>query len=182
MNEYTASLLVVFSQVGVVLVVAAIVITFFVMRRKHKDSNLAKDFVGNLKQGESERKNKLIEVLQAAHGMEEDMAQQTAHAMLTCEKQIYNRVLGLFLGGDREALGQLRKDVENMAAAYRKIAETVGEGSGAGSRERPDSPKLSAQLRTQIKQITAERDKLQRDLNEAMISMENMLKEYTQMY
>ena len=99
--------------------------------------------------------------------------------MLTNEKKIYNNVLKLFMGHDREALAGVQKDVENMASAYRKLmspAETTQ------IIERGENPKQIAQMRAALKQVSAERDKLQEDLDEAMLSMENMLKEYTQMY
>jgi len=179
MNEVITGLLVVLSQVGVVLALAAVIIIFVVIRRKQKDSSLCKHFIDLLKQKEGSRKDKLVESLQKVHQMDDVQAGQTAKSMLGCEKKIYNHVLKLFMGHDRDALGEVKKDVENMANAYRKLisnaeAVTVDHDSG--------NPKLLAQLRSSMKQVTAERDKIQEDLDEAMQSMENMLKEYTQMY
>jgi predicted aspartyl protease len=149
------------------------------LRRKNRENCLARLFVEKLKQDEGARKQNLMDILQKVHEMDANLATKTAEAMLGCEKKIYNRVLRMFLGKEREALPQLQKDVENMATAYRKLVDTAQNTTVV---ERDDNPKIHAQLRTQIKQITAERDKVQKDLDEAMISMENMLKEYTQMY
>jgi len=179
MNEYLAGFLVIFSELGIVLALIAIVAIVYLVVRKTKDNSLAKDFVSKLKQKEGGRKENLSEVLKKVHQMDEGLADKTAETMLACEKKIYNRVLKLFLGHDRDSLNSLQKDVESMAGAYRKLissAETVK------IVERGDNPKVEAQLRTAITQAMAERDKVQRDLDEAMISMENMLKEYTQMY
>jgi chromosome segregation ATPase len=99
--------------------------------------------------------------------------------MLTCEKQIYNRVLNIFLGHERENLAQLQNDVENMANAYRKLVDSA---QSIKVVERGENPKQNAHLRLQIKQLENEKAKLERDLAESMVSMENMLKEYTQMY
>ena len=45
-----------------------------------------------------------------------------------------------------------------------------------------DNPLVQAQLRAQIKKLEKENAKLERDLGEAMESMDSMLKEYTLMY
>lgn len=179
MTESLTSMLVIFSEIGILLVLVAFVVVFLMLRRKNRENYLARHFVEKLKQEEGTRKQSLMDILQKVHEMDANLATKTAEAMLGCEKQIYNRVLRLFLGKDRDALPQLQKDVENMATAYRKLVDTAQNTTIV---ERDDNPKLHAQLRAQIKQITAERDKVQKDLDEAMISMENMLKEYTQMY
>lgn len=179
MTESVTSFLVIFSEIGILLAVGGIVIVFFILRRKRRENSLAKHFVENLRMGEDARKHNLMDVLQKVHEMDESLAVKTAEAMLGCEKRIYSRVLKMFLGKERDVLDQLQKDVENMASAYRKLVDTA---ESVKIVERGDNPKLQAQLRAQIKQVTAERDKLQKDLDEAMMSMENMLKEYTQMY
>ena len=45
-----------------------------------------------------------------------------------------------------------------------------------------DNPLVQAQLRAQVKKLEKENAKLEKDLNEAMESMDSMLKEYTLMY
>jgi len=179
MNEFLTGLMVVLSQIGVVLALAAVVTIFLFIRRKQKDNSLCKRFIELLKQKEGGRKDKLIEALQKVHNMGDELAEQTAKSMLSSEKKIYNHVLKLFMGHDRDALAEVQKDVENMASAYRKLIATA---EGDSSVEHGESPKHNAQMRAAMKQLTAERDKLQQDLDEAMLSMENMLKEYTQMY
>jgi len=179
MNEFLTGLMVVLSQIGVVLALAAVVTIFLFIRRKQKDNSLCKRFIELLKQKEGGRKDKLIEALQKVHNMGDELAEQTAKSMLSSEKKIYNHVLKLFMGHDRDALAEVQKDVENMASAYRKLIATA---EGDSPVEHGESPKHNAQMRAAMKQLTAERDKLQQDLDEAMLSMENMLKEYTQMY
>ena len=179
MNEYWTGLLVVFSQLGVVLALIAVAAIIYFVVRKAKDNNLAREFINTLKQSELGRKDTLSEALQKVHNMEPKEANDTVQMMLGSEKRIYNRALKLFLGHDRDSLRTLQKDVENMAAEYRKL---VAKSDNVQIIERGDNPKIEAQLRMTIKQLTAERDKLQKDLDEAMSSMENMLKEYTSMY
>jgi len=179
MSEYFTGLLVVFSQIGVVLVIVVISALFYIVLRKSKDNKSAKTFVEDLKSREGARKDKLADVLVKVHEMDDNLAGQTAESMLSCEKKIYSRALKLFLGHDRESLARLQKDVENMAGAYRKL---IASTDNPVKVEHGGNPKAEAQLRAAVKQVTAERDKVQKDLDEAMISMENMLKEYTQMY
>lgn len=179
MNEYITSLLVVFSQLGVVLAMAAVIAIFLLIRRKQKDNSLCKKFIELLKQKEGGRKDSLIDALKKIHQMDDDTAEKTAKSMLNSEKKIYNHVLKLFMGHDRESLVEIQKDVEILASAYRKLIMTA---ENTSTIEHGESPKHNAQMRATIRQLTAERDKLQEDLDEAMQSMESMLKEYTQMY
>ena len=179
MSEYFTGLLVVFSQLGVVLVVLAIALIIYLVVRKNKDNSLAKLFISKLKNNEGGRKDKLADALMKVHEMDENLAEKTAESMLMCEKKIYNRALKLFLGHDRDSLTSLQSDVENMAGAYRKL---IVSNENVEVIERGGNPKAEAQLRSALKQVSAEKDKVQRDLDEAMLSMENMLKEYTQMY
>jgi uncharacterized membrane protein YccC len=181
MNETLTSFLVVFSEIGVLLALSAIVVAFFVMRRKHKDNLLARQVVETLRESESARKANLMDILKKVHEMDEEFAEQTAHAMLSSEKRIYNRVLKIFLGHERDGITELQKDVEHMATTYRRLIDSI-KAMHITETERGDSPKRDAQLRKHIKQLEAEKQKLQEDLDESMASMENMLKEYTQMY
>ena len=179
MNEFLTGLMIVFSQVGVVLALAAVIVVFFMIRRKQRDNSVCKSFIELLKKKEGGRKDGIIDTLQKVHQMDEELAEKTAKSMLTNEKKIYNNVLKLFMGHDRDALAGVQKDVENMASAYRKLMSTAETTQVI---ERGENPKQLAQMRAALKQLSAERDKLQEDLDEAMLSMENMLKEYTQMY
>ena len=176
MNEFITGLLVIFSQLGVVLAIAAVVAIFLLIRRKQKDNSLCKRFIALLKQKEGPRKDKLVEALKKVHEMGDEQADKTAKSMLGCEKKIYNHVLKLFMGHERDALGEVQKDVEHLASVYTKLISKVENTEVV---EHGESPKHNAQLRAAIKQLTAERDKLQEDMDEAMQSMENMLKEYT---
>lgn len=181
MNESLTSILVIFSEVGLLLALLAIGVTFMIMRRKHKDNVIARHVVESLRDCESARKAKLMDILQKVHEVDEEFAENSAKAMLACEKRIYNRVLKIFLGRERDGITDLQKDVENMAATYRKLIEKI-KAARVVETERGDNPKRDAQLRIQVKQLEAENHKLQEDLDESMKSMESMLNEYTQMY
>jgi hypothetical protein len=172
-------LLVVFSQVGVVLAIIAVIAIFILVRRKQKDNSLCKQFIELLKQKEGGRRDSMVEALKKVHQMDDETADKTAKSMLGREKHIYNHVLKLFMGHDRSALGEIQKDVENLASAYRKLIATAENTTVV---EHGESPKHLAQMRATIKQLEAERNKYKEDLDEAMQSMESMLKEYTQMY
>jgi DNA repair exonuclease SbcCD ATPase subunit len=181
MSETITSFLVIFSEVGVLLALVGILIAFLMMRRKHKENILAQQVVETLRESESARKANLMDILQKVHEVDEEFAAQTAHAMLSSEKRIYNRVLKIYLGHERDGITDLQKDVENMASTYRHLIDSI-KAMHVSEPERGDNPKREAQLRTQIRQLEAEKQKLQEDLDESMQSMENMLKEYTQMY
>lgn len=179
MNESLTGLLVILSEVGVVLALFAVGFIIYLLRRRHQDNKLVQSFVNTLRQGELGRKENIMDILQKVHEMDKELAEKTALAMLACEKKIYSKALKLFMGHQGDCLAQLQKDVEHMAASYRKLATTA---ENVNIIERGDNPKQVAQFRATIKQLTAERDKLQKDLDEAMLSMDSMLQEYTQMY
>ncbi len=178
MNEYFTSLLVIFSEVGIVLALVAIIVVVLMMMRKQKDNALAHQFTKKLQEDESPRRSKLVKVLVKVHEMDEGKAKEAANAMLNCEKQIYSRVLKMFLGKDRDNITKLQKDVEGMALAYRQLIDTAPETII----ERGENPKQSAAMRVTIKNLGAEKEKLEKDLAEAIDSMDSMMQEYTQMY
>ncbi len=179
MTESLTSLLVIFSEVGLVLLLLFIVLVFVGIRNRSKDTSVAKRFVAELNEQETGRKAQLVEILKKVHQMNDEEAEKTATTMLGSEKRVYNRGLRLFLRKNREDLPDMRQDVEQMASTYRQLVDKQPTEKIV---ERGDNPKAEAQLRSKLKQMTAERDKLQKDLDEAMQSMDNMLKEYTQMY
>ena len=125
MTESTAGLLIVLSQVGVVVLILVVIFLLIMLKRSNRDKRIAKEFVESLKEGEMPRTDKLAEVLNKIHGMDDKMANKTAEAMLQCEKQIYNRVIQMYLGRNHDQLPQLRKDVENMAASYRNLIDKM---------------------------------------------------------
>lgn len=179
MNESLIGVLVLFSEIGGVLAVIIIIFSICRVRRDRHERQIARRFVDALRKHESERREHLVENLQKMNFMDAEQANTSAKAMLDSEKRIYNRVLMMFLGHERDDLARMQKDVENLAATYRRILEGVDASKIV---ERGENPKLNAQLRHQIKQLENEKAKLEKDLAEAMNSMENMLKEYTQMY
>lgn len=179
MNESLTGLLVIISEIGGVLALITISAGIFMMRRAQKDRQAARAFVDAMRKHEQSRKLSLIESMEKVQEMEHDVATRVATTMLNCEKQIYNRALKIFLGHDREGLTQLQHDVENMASSYRKLVDSI---ESVKVVERGENPKQNAHLRLQIKQLENDKAKLEKDLAESMLSMENMLKEYTQMY
>lgn len=180
MNEYLTSLLVIFSEIGMLIALIAIVVGVLVYRREQRHRAEARQFVEALRGNENQRKSSIVEVLEKVHDMDRDKASGTAEELLKSEKRIYNDVVRIFLGHeDNEALDKVRKDVESMAKTYQRFVNGASETEPV---ERGDNPMHNAHMRKQIRQLENEKQKLEEDLAEAMASMENMLKEYTQMY
>ena len=179
MNESLTSLLVIFAEVGAVLALFAVILVIYFTRRDRQDRLTVKYFVENLHQLEAKRKEDIVQVLEKVQELDHEHALKTAQEILACEKQIYNRVLKIFLRHDRDGFMQLQKEVENMSNTCRRLNESSETIKVA---KRGDNPKQSAALRIQVKQLENEKAKLEKDLAESMNSMENMLKEYTLMY
>lgn len=181
MSEYVTSLLVIFSEVALVLALIIGAIVFIFVRRGRRDKVLAKTLVENLKEKEPQRIEHLKDILEKVHNMDEESAKQSVEAILACEKNLYSRIIKMFLGRDRGGFAKIHKDVETLAESYRRLSSVseVGESASGHSEE---NPLVQAQLKAQIKKLEKENTKLERDLGEAMESMDSMLKEYTLMY
>ena len=181
MSEFVTSLLVIFSEVALVLAIIIGIIMFFFVRRGRRDKVLAKVLVETIKEKEPERIQRLKDILEKVHHLDEESAKQSVEAILTCEKNLYSRIIKAFLGSDRDGITKINKDVESLAETYRRLStvEDVGEVEKYHS---DDNPLVQAQLKAQIKKLEKENAKLERDLGEAMESMDSMLKEYTLMY
>ena len=82
MTEFVTSMLVIFSQVGLLLALGAFILVIFVLRRKRRENGLARHFVEEYRQNEGTRKQSLMDVLQKVHEMDADLAAKTAEIIL----------------------------------------------------------------------------------------------------
>jgi len=181
MSEYVTSLLVIFSEIALVLTLIVGAIIFVFVRRGRRDKVLAKTLVETLKEKEPQRIEHLKDILEKVHNMDEESAKQSVEAILACEKKLYSRIIKMFLGRDRGGFTKIHKDVETLAESYRRLS-SVSEAREGVSGHSEDNPLVQAQSKAQIKKLEKENTKLERDLSEAMESMDSMLKEYTLMY
>lgn len=181
MSEFVTSLLVIFSEVALLLAIVISVIVFIFVRRGRRDKVLAKVLVETIKEKEPERIARLKDILEKVHHLDEESAQKSVEAILSSEKNLYSRIIKMYLGRDRDGITKINKDVESLAETYRKLS-VVGEAGDDEKYRSDDNPLLQAQLKAQIKKLEKENAKLERDLGEAMESMDSMLKEYTLMY
>ncbi len=179
MSDSLIGLLVIFSEVGGFLALLVSIAAVVMIRRTQKDRRAARAFVDALRKHEQSRRGVLMESMEKANELDHDDAKKIVDVMLSCEKQIYNRVLKIFLGHERDNLSRVQRDVEQITSTYRKLVDTI---ESTKVIERGDNPKQNAHLRMQIKQLENDKAKLEKDLAESMTSMESMLKEYTQMY
>ena len=181
MSEFTTSLLVIFSEVGLVLAIIIGAIIFIFVRRGKRDKVLAKQLVETLKGNEPQRIEHLKNILEKINHLDEASAEKSVELILRCEKNLYARIIKMFLGRDRGGIVKISKDVESLAESYRNLSTVTDVGEG-GSGHADDNPLVQTQLKSQIKKLENENAKLERDLGEAMESMDSMLKEYTMMY
>ena len=181
MSEFVTSLLVIFSEVALVLAIIIGAIIFIFARRGKRDKVLARKLVETLKGNEPQRIEHLKNILEKINHLDEASAEKSVEMILRCEKNLYARIIKMFLGRDRGGIVNINKDVESLAESYRNLS-SVTEVGDAEKFHSEDNPLLSTQLRAQVKKLEQENAKLERDLGEAMESMDTMLKEYTMMY
>lgn len=181
MSEYVTSLLVIFSEVGLLLAIVVGIIFYFFIRRGQRDKVMAKVLVKTIKEKEAQRIERLKDILEKVHNLDGASAKQNVESILACEKRLYSRIIRMFLGHDRSGITKINKDVESLAESYRRLSN-VAEVAEVDKYHSDDNPLVQAQLKSQVKKLEKENARLERDLNEAMESMDSMLKEYTLMY
>jgi len=181
MSEYVTGLLVIFSEVALLLAIVVGIIVYFFVRRGKRDKVMAKVLVETIKKKETQRFEHLRDILEKVHNLDEASAKQNVESILACEKKLYARIIKMFLGHDRGGIAKINSDVESLSDSYRRLSD-VAELVEVEKHHSDDNPLVQTQLKSQVKKLEKENAKLERDLNEAMESMDSMLKEYTLMY
>lgn len=179
MNESLTGLMIIFSEIGAVIFLACIVLVVIMVRRQSKDRAAARQFVGRIRADEQARKARICEFLKKVGDTSDAEVEETATAIVGCEKTVYSRVMRMFLHRQRQELAQIKDSVENVVSAY---CNFVDENMSAIEKGVEQAQASENKMREQLQQVMAQRDKIQKDLDEAMTSMQNMLNEYTQMY
>lgn len=174
MSELATSILVVFSEIGVVFAIIFGAAIVFLVKRFRGEKQMAKTLVAKLRKSEPERKEKLLSVLKENLGMNEKEANFTMEALNACEKSLYSRVIKVFLGKDRNSITDLNKDVEALVKGYQNLVsspktELVQSHSDMAAKE-------------ENKKLRVEKLQLKKDLDNAMETMESMMGEYASMY
>lgn len=175
MNESITSLLIIFSEIGLVFMIALGVIVFLFLKRRRCDRDMVVKLVRKLKENEPVRKEHLIEVLKTDYELGDEDAEEKANGLLSFEKRIYNRVIKFFLGKEKEKLAQFDKDVQALAQGYSLLGKQAAEVVEKGRDH-------EMQLRKENQELRKKNAKLQHDLDASMESMETMMAEYANMY
>ncbi len=177
MSEFMTGMLVLTSELSAVLLLGAIVLLVWMIRRQRKHRRLALELIHRLRESEPERRRKLVALLSEHLEMDAEQAEARARAMLKCETSLYSHVLRLFMGRDPEQLLQVDHDVEKLVRSYYHLLEEEEEEEGDAERE-----SLIVKLKRENKQLREEKNSLQKNLETTMETMENMMDEYASMY
>lgn len=175
MSESITSLLIIFSELGLVFMIAIGVVAFLFLKRRANDREMVVKLVRKLKENEPVRREHLIEVLKQDYDLEDAAAEEKADGLLSFEKRIYNRVIKFFLGKERDKLAQFDKDVQALAQGYNLLGKQAAEVVEQGRDH-------ELQLRKENQELREKNAKLQHDLDASMESMETMMSEYANMY
>ena len=178
MSEFTTGILVIFSEIGFVLLLVVAVAAFIIIRRKRQNKQMAMQLVEKLKQAEDGRKSSLSDVLKESLDLEDEDATKKAEQLLKGEKALYNRILKLFIGRDPEQIMLIDKDVEKLVNGYSHLFG--GETEKQDGDEKNESTLVK--LRKENASLREERATLKANLNTAMQTMEGMMSEYASMY
>ena len=177
MSEFTTGLLVVFSEIGFVLLLAIAVAAFMIIRAKRQNKQMALQLVEKIKQAEEERKSSLAELLKTSFELEDEAAINKAEQLIKGEKALYSRVLKLFLGREPEQIMELDKNVEELVASYHHLFGSEGDNDSDESGE-----STLVKLRKENVALRQDKAQMKAHLDVAMQTMENMMAEYASMY
>lgn len=175
MSESLTSILIIFSELGLIFMIAIGVIIFLYLKRRACDRDMVIKLVRKLKENEPVRKEHLIEVLKKDYDLDDEAAEEKADGLISFEKRIYNRVIKFFLGKEKEKLAHFDKDVKALAQGYSLLGKQAAEVVEKGRDH-------EHQLRKENQELREKNAKLQHDLDASMESMETMMAEYANMY
>ena len=166
---------------GVVLFGGTILVYLFLTaRRCRRERELVRRVVKKFRQEEGGRRDALQEVLRDGCGHEDEAVTAISDDFSDREKALYNSVMRMYLGKDRQAISNLDDKVQSIVRGYQKLVMNEapgGEDSELGAGQLPYT-----QLRKENESLKSELETLRKELFDAKLTAENIMKEYATMY
>lgn len=162
-------------EVLLALLIALVVLVLIGARRRRQDRQAALHLAGHIRDNEPGRLAETRDLLLKAYRYPEARADQTAHALLRAEKQLYQRMLNLYITRDTAALRQLHVPMDELTGGFRGLE--VPKGGGA-----PEAPAAEPIPDALLEKLRRENESLRQELQVTMETMGRMLSEYASMF
>lgn len=176
-SDVLSSILVITAELGVVVSVIFFILNKRIRRREKEEIELLRRLVEMVRKREPVRMNFLHNLLLENQKMDEERATAGAKRLLGAEKAVYNKVIKIFSRVESDALLTLNQEIEQVTEHYQRVInDAIGvindfksEDQAAGAPETVES-------------LRAENARLGQELDEAVKTIESMMKEYMSMY
>ena len=179
MNNFTAAQLVLLSEIGMVLSIISIIAIIFLVRFRKKERQLTSNVVTSFKQSASQRKEKLLEMMQSTYNLGSDDAEKNMQLIFDREKNLYSKILRVFYRHEHNELSKIQESIAALTQAYESLAEDC---KSQQVKPESDSSGEESRLRDKIKVMREENDRLKVDLKQALESVDRIQKEYLAIY
>jgi len=178
MNEITTSALVLGAELGAIALIIFVIVLLFYWRRKKNDKGYVNNFVSTYKEDMDAQREDMRDVLASKCFMKGKDASDFIERMDDVEKKLYKNVLNMYMGYDRANLEDIRGDVAGINEEWLKATQ---KSISNAMENTVDDTEIQA-LTQEINDLKAENTRIASELEEAMTTMEEIVKEYSLMY
>jgi len=178
MNEATSTMVFIAAEFGAVLLVLFIIALVLFLKRRVSDKRYVAEFIAEHKKNHVERRDAMRERMTTDFLLTDDELDEFLENVTASERKLYKRILNMYLGFDRQCLSEVRNDLSEMNNNW---IETIQKNISQFPEGSIPEEKLQ-ELNDKIDELTAENSKIASDLTEAMVTMEDIVKEYSLMY
>ena len=178
MDEATSTLVIIGAEIGAVLLLLFVIFLVVFLRRRAEDKRYVANFIAEHKEAHAEKREGMRNKLASDSLLSDSELDELVDQVASSERKLYKRILNMYLGFDRKCLNDIR---EELAEMNQRWIETIEKNislmpEGAVSEEEVEK------LNKEIESLTAENSKIAAELSEAMVTMEDIVKEYSLMY
>jgi len=178
MNEIMTSALVLGAELGAIVLVIFIIVLVLYWRRKKGDKGYVNNFVSTYKEDMDAQREMMREVLASKCFLKGDDANEFIERMDEVEKKLYKNILNMYMGYDRSNLEDIRSDVAGINEEWLKATQISIDKAMGG---KVDDAEIQT-LTQEINELKEENARIAAELEEAMQTMEDIVKEYSLMY
>ena len=178
MSEITSAMLFIGAEIGVVLLLLFTAAVILFLKRRASDKRYVAGFIADHKEQQVARREAIKSAMESEALLVGDDLDEFLDEMNKSEKEIYKRVLNMYLGFDRRCLPEIRNELSDINSNWLTTLQKSIQNSQQGQVDEEQVKELN----DKIENLKAENDKIAAELAEAMETMEDIVKEYSLMY
>ncbi len=176
-SETLSSILIIIAEVGVVVASIFIILNQRVRRRDKQEIELLRRLVEMIRKREPVRMSFLHNLLLENQKMDEERATVGAKRLMGAEKAVYNKIIKIVSRSESEAILTLNQEIEQVTEHYQRVInDAVGVINDFKGEDKP------AGTSETLESMRTENARLGQELDDAVKTIESMMKEYMSMY